>query len=103
MTLLCYTFERRAQDTSAALFDGRMLLCEKFGVTRGRGVGSQVVASLEGGFVCSGVLSGREEVGQAEDETGETPLSAAANHAGLRDAMVALAKGEVELDDLISI
>jgi hypothetical protein len=40
---------------------------------------------------------------QAEDETGETPLSAAAKHTGLRDTIVSLAKHEVELDDLLEI
>ena len=35
---------------------------------------------------------------QAENKEGENPLSEAARHQGLRDAMVAVAKGEMEID-----
>eukprot|EP00884_Botryococcus_braunii_P011738 jgi/Botrbrau1/20565/Bobra.145_2s0112.1 len=40
---------------------------------------------------------------EAEDEMGETPLSAAAKHTGLRETIVSLAKNEVELDELLEI
>ena len=40
---------------------------------------------------------------QAEDKEGETPLSAAAAHGKLRDLMVAVAKGEVDVNDLLSV
>ena len=35
---------------------------------------------------------------QAENKDGENPLSEAARHQGMRDAMVAVAKGEMEVD-----
>jgi hypothetical protein len=38
---------------------------------------------------------------QAEDSEGETPLGAAAAHGKLRDGLVALAKGEMTLDDFM--
>lgn len=38
---------------------------------------------------------------QAEDAEGETPLGAAAKHGKLRDALVAVAKGEMTLDDFM--
>ena len=34
---------------------------------------------------------------QSEDKEGETPLSLAAVHQGLRQAMVALARGQVDI------
>ena len=37
---------------------------------------------------------------QAEDKEGETPLSAAAAHGKLRDIMVAVAKGELDPDEV---
>lgn len=38
---------------------------------------------------------------QAEDAEGETPLGAAAKHGKLREALAAVAKGEMTLDDLM--
>ena len=37
---------------------------------------------------------------QAEDKEGETPLSAAAAHGKLRDVMVAVAKRELDPDEV---
>lgn len=38
---------------------------------------------------------------QAEDAEGETPLGAAAKHGKLREALVAVVKGEMTLDDFM--
>ncbi len=38
---------------------------------------------------------------QAEDKEGETPLGAAAQHAKMRDALVAIATGELDISDAL--
>lgn len=60
-----------------------------------------LLACIEGHKACCLYLAGKGANVEAEDKEGETPLGAAAKFGGLRDALVAVVTGDMDVDEML--